>query len=228
MYRLAQHTTKLGAETQHQDKVDGRVEDDEHVGDGRELLQPARKLVDGGRVDSVEDETEQRDRAADGEDENDNQRQDGGAQFALLRRVQRRPVATGLRHGARQADVEGGDRRQRRRVHDNSKQCRVVEISIDAVESKLGVSQLHPQHVNAIQATHSDDRCLRLVLEEPWYVEDDRQYADDDDRQPHLPDADPGGAQWRADRHVSLSWNEYREPDGRRLGRTDNRPRIDL
>jgi len=37
--RLPQHLSELGAEAQHQDEVGGRVEDDEDVGDGRELLQ---------------------------------------------------------------------------------------------------------------------------------------------------------------------------------------------
>jgi len=88
-HRLTQHPTKLGAETQHQDEVDGRVEDDEDVGDGGELLQPARILVDGGRVDGIEDKAEQRHCAADSEYKHDDERQDGSAQFSLLRRVQR-------------------------------------------------------------------------------------------------------------------------------------------
>jgi len=227
-YRLAQHPTELGAETEHQDEINGRVEDDEDIGDGRELLQPARELVDGCSVDGVEDEDEQRHRAADGEDDNDDERQDGGAQFALLRRVQRRPVSTRLRHGARQADVEGGDGRQRRRVHDDDEQRRVVEISVDAVEPQLGVSQLHPQHVDTVCATHADDHGLRPVLEELRYIVDDRQNADDDDRQTHLADTDPACSQRRADRHVPLSGDEYRKPNCRRLRRAHDRPRIDL
>jgi len=81
--RLSQHLAELGAEAEHQDEVGGRVEDDEDVGDGGELLQPARELVDGECVDGVEHEAEQRHGAADGEHEHYHQRQHGRAQLPL-------------------------------------------------------------------------------------------------------------------------------------------------
>ena len=53
----------------------------------------------------------------------------GRAQLTLLCRVERRPVAPSGRDCARQSNVESGDRRQRRRVHHDTEQRRVVQVT---------------------------------------------------------------------------------------------------
>jgi len=99
---VAEQAAELVTEAEHQQEVDGGVEDDEAVGHGGVHLQPARVATVGARrlrhrrVDGIEHESEQRHGAADGEHQNDDDRKSRGAQLALLRRVERHPFAPGV------------------------------------------------------------------------------------------------------------------------------------
>ena len=151
------------SEAEHQQEVDGGVEDDEAVGDGRVHLQPAGMTPVGPlqrRVDGVEDEAEQRHGAADGEHKHDDDRKSRGAQLTLLRRVERHPVAPGIRQGRHETQVEDADYEQRNGVDDDAVHGGVVAVSVDLVvtQTRNNFMVTHDSAKQSYKNIHSEEQ----------------------------------------------------------------------
>jgi len=105
----------------------------------------------------------------------------GRAQLTLLCRVERRPVAPSGRDCARQSNVESGDRRQRRRVHHDTEQRRVVQVTprrviqvtVDAVQvytvscrasARSDVKRYQKRDQNRDQILETENKLLRPIV----------------------------------------------------------------